>query len=195
MCVCMITNFRNQPSKNFNFFDRVLFLRKIFHVFNLTQKIDFGVQGVGHVSMAEAKNFDELPPFEGDVEKIPQITRVNLYQSTIDGRWMLAFSTKRFTWVYHFKESSEKGRKQICSIFGIDSEEKVNEKMYTGLSSWDCFNLFNIEGKVVCVLESGGSSPFSGTQFVCEIKNPDAIPDKFVKGKYKIIYFDSFPKE
>ncbi len=139
---------------------------------------------------------ENLPPFDGDISKIPKVTKVSL--ATRNAKWHLCFNlSSLFTWVVSIEESSEQGRKQIASLFGIEPEE-TNIKLRGNFGDNDTFKLYNIEGKVILALHvwanTGGDRDPNGIQFVCDLPNPDAIPEKSLKESY-ISFKCHFPKD
>lgn len=140
-------------------------------------------------------NEQKIPSFQGDIDIIPKISKVSLKCS--NGKWFLVFSCKdEYCWVYALDAKCSLDK--IASIFSIKPTETNIKMKGTIDSSTDKFWLKNVKDGIVIILVEWSNSksyePPFGVQFVCNIPNTKAIPERCLKeGK---IYFNSdFPKE
>ena len=140
-------------------------------------------------------NEQKIPSFQGDIDIIPKISKVSLKCS--NGKWFLVFSYKdEYCWVYAL--DAQCSLDKIASMFSIKPTETNIKMKQTIHSSTDKFWLKNVKGGIVIILVEWSNSksyePPFGVQFVCNIPNTKAIPERSLK-EGKISFDYDFPKE
>lgn len=138
----------------------------------------------------------KLPKLSKELENLPIVTKITIAKSST-GRWFLCFSLGDvFTYNFPLK-TSEKGRQTIADMLNAEIKE-TNVKFVRMFdvpdSSFDRFNLYQKEGKVICALFAIDSDAFSediyGYQFSFEISRPDLIPKSSMKQSHILFHKD-----
>lgn len=136
----------------------------------------------------------DLPQYKDEHDSITKINEVTIL--SYDGKkWFITFKSDDFNWVADMSDFSQKGRDQLATLFNI-KPRRTKAKINGEIKHYDQFNLYNMEGKIICVcvgFDMGCNYNTDGELFICDVPNPAALPQISLDEKRFRINVQHFP--